>query len=373
MISIPATLPTTPRVLVIAEAGVNHNGDPALACRLVDAAAEAGADMVKFQTFDARKLAAARASKAAYQTRTTGDTETQLEMLLRLQLPYAAHHVLMARCAERGIGFLSTPFDTDSLRFLAVDLGLDTLKLGSGELTNAPLLLAAARSGARLILSTGMATLAEIEGALGVLAFGMTRGMAEAPSRDAFHAALLDREARATLRGRVVLLHCTTEYPAAAEEANLRAMDTMASAFGLEVGYSDHTEGDAVAIAAVARGATVIEKHFTLDRTMPGPDHLASIEPDGLARLVTSIRQVELALGDGCKLPGTAEVANRPVARKSLCAARDLPAGTVLSPEDIAVKRPGVGLSPFEFWDLIGQRLTVSLAADDSISSSHLR
>jgi N-acetylneuraminate synthase len=373
MIPTPVARRTTPRVLVIAEAGVNHNGDPALACRLVDAAAQAGADMVKFQTFDARKLASARASKAAYQTRTTGDAETQLEMLLRLQLPYAAHHDLVARCAQRGIGFLSTPFDTDSLRFLTADLGLDTLKLGSGELTNAPLLLAAARSGARLILSTGMATLAEIEEALGALAFGMARSAEAAPSRAAFHATLLDRDARAALRGRVVLLHCTTEYPAAVEDANLRAMDTMASAFGLEVGYSDHTDGDATAIAAVARGATVIEKHFTLDRTMPGPDHLASIEPEGLERLVNSIRQVELALGDGCKLPGTAEIANRHVARKSLCAARDLPAGTVLAYEDIAVKRPGAGLSPFELWDLIGRRLNVALATDDLITYANLR
>jgi N-acetylneuraminate synthase len=373
MTSMPTTSRNTPSVLVIAEAGVNHNGDPALASRLVDAAAHAGADMVKFQTFDARKLASARASKAAYQARTTGGSESQLEMLLRLQLPYAAHHDLVARCAQRGIGFLSTPFDADSLRFLTADLGLDTLKLGSGELTNAPLLLEAARSGARLILSTGMGTLAEIEEALGVLAFGMTRTAQAAPSRAAFHAALLDRDARAALSGRVVLLHCTTEYPAAVEEANLRAMDTMAAAFGLEVGYSDHTEGDATAIAAVARGATVVEKHFTLDRTLPGPDHMASIEPAGLARLVTSIRQVELALGDGCKLPGTAEIANRQVARKSLCAARDLPAGTLLALEDIAVKRPGTGLSPFELWNLVGQRLNVALAADDPIDRANLR
>ena len=361
-----------PRTLIIAEAGVNHNGDLDLALQLVDAAALAGADMVKFQTFDAEKLASVKAAKAAYQTRTTDAAESQLDMLRRLQISPEAHHELIKRCAEKGISFLSTPFEADSLRFLTVDLGLKTIKLGSGELTNAPLLLVAAQSNARLILSTGMGTLAEIEEALGVLAFGMTRAQ-ETPSRTVFHEALLDPIARAALRARVILLHCTTEYPAAVEDTNLRAMDTMTAAFGLEVGYSDHTEGDAVAMAAVARGATVIEKHFTLDRTMRGPDHAASIEPDDLARLVAGIRQVERALGDGCKLPGAAETANRPVVRKSLCAAHDLQAGAVLKFEDISVKRPGTGLSPFDLWDTIGRRLGTPLSADDPITAEALR
>lgn len=361
-----------PRTLIIAEAGVNHNGDLDLAMQLVDAAATAGADMVKFQTFEAEKLASVKARKAAYQTRTTDAAESQLDMLRRLQISKEAHHKLIKRCAEKGISFLSTPFETDSLHFLTVDLGLETIKLGSGELTNAPLLLAAAQSDARLIVSTGMGTLAEIEEALGVLAFGMTFPQ-EPPSRAAFCEALLDPSARAVLRERVILLHCTTEYPAAVEDTNLRAMDTMAAAFGLQIGYSDHTEGEAVAMAAVGRGATVIEKHFTLDRTMPGPDHAASIEPDDLVRLVTGIRQVERALGDGRKLPGAAETANRPIARKSLCAARDLQAGAMLTIDDISIKRPGVGLSPFDLWDTVGRRLDIQLSADDPITPKALR
>ena len=361
-----------PRTVIIAEAGVNHNGDLDLAMQLVDAAAAAGADMVKFQTFDAAKLASVKAPKAAYQTRTTDAAESQLDMLRRLQISPEAHRKLIRHCAENDISFLSTPFETDSLRFLTADLGLETIKLGSGELTNAPLLLAAAQSSARLILSTGMGTLAEIEEALGVLAFGMTPSH-ETPSRAVFRQALLEPNARAVLRGRVTLLHCTTEYPAAAEDTNLRAMDTMAAAFGLEVGYSDHTEGNAVAMAAVARGATVIEKHFPLDRTMRGPDHAASIEPDDLATLVAGIRQVERALGDGCKLPGAAEIANRPLVRKSICAAHALQAGAVLKIEDISIKRPGTGLSPFELWDLIGCRLGSPLSADDPITDEDLR
>lgn len=361
-----------PRTLIIAEAGVNHNGDLDLAMQLVDAAAIAGADMVKFQTFDAAKLASVKATKAAYQIRTTDAVESQLDMLRRLQISPEAHHKLIKRCAEKDISFLSTPFETDSLRFLTVDLGLKTIKLGSGELTNAPLLLAAAQSNAQLIISTGMGTLAEIEEALGVLAFGMTRAQ-EISTRAVFREALLDPNARAKLRERVILLHCTTEYPAAFEDTNLRAMDTMAAAFGLEVGYSDHTEGDAVAMAAVARGATIIEKHFTMDRTMRGPDHAASIEPNDLTRLVAGIRQVERALGDGCKLPGAAEIANRPVVRKSLCASHDLQAGAVLKIEDISVKRPGTGLSPFDLWDTIGRRLDGPLSADDPITAKALR
>lgn len=354
------------KVIVIAEAGVNHNGDLDLALKLVDAAAEAGADMVKFQTFDAHKLASIHALKARYQSRNTDAVESQLDMLKRLQLSRDAHRCLIERCNKRGVVFLSTPFETDSLHFLTVDLGLSTIKLGSGEITNAPLLLAAGRSGARLILSTGMATLGEIEEALGVIAFGMLHPK-DTPSRSKFKETLLKLPAWDALFKQVVLLHCTTEYPAAVEDTNLRAMDTMVASFGLEIGYSDHTEGDAIAIAAVARGATIIEKHFTLDRTMQGPDHAASIEPDGMARLVSSIRNIERALGDGRKLPGTAEIANRIVARKSLHVVRDLPAGHVLKLEDMAVKRPGTGLTGFDLWDTVGRRLGRELATDDPV------
>ena len=345
-----------PHTLVIAEAGVNHNGDPALALELVDRAAEAGADMVKFQTFDAAAMTAPQAQKADYQTRTTDGGESQLDMLRRLQLSHEDHRALIDRCAARGIAFLSSVFDTGSLRLLTGAFGLRRVKLGSGELTNAPLLWEIARGGTDVILSTGMATLAEIETALGVLALGYTAPEA-APGRDAFAAALKSPAAWEVLRDRVTLLHCTTEYPAAAEDTNLRAVDTLRAAFGLVTGYSDHTEGAAVTIAAVARGAAVIEKHFTLDRALPGPDHAASLEPGELAALVRDIRRTEAALGSGIKQPCAAEDRNRPVARKSLFAARDLPAGHVLTEGDIAVMRPGTGADPMRLWDLIGTAL----------------
>jgi len=341
------------KTLIIAEAGVNHNGDLSLALELVDKAAEAGAQCVKFQTFKAAKLASASAKKAAYQTRTTDGTESQLAMLQRLELSLEDHEAIMARCAERGVRFLSTPFDMDSLALLTGTFALPEIKLGSGELTNAPLLLAAGRSGARIILSTGMGSLSEVEEALGVLAFAMCRE-GQPKGRADFAVALLDLAVWPVLAERVTLLHCTTEYPAAVEDTNLRAMETLRRAFGLRVGYSDHTVGEAVSLAAVALGAAVLEKHFTLDRTLPGPDHAASLEPGELASLVRGVRAVEQALGTGIKQPGAAEVANRAVARKSLLAARDLPAGHVLSLEDIAVKRPGDGLSPMALWDMVG-------------------
>lgn len=345
------------RTIIIAEAGVNHNGDLGMALELVDKAAEAGADYVKFQTFKATKLASANTKKARYQTRTTDGAESQLDMLQRLELSVADHEVILARCAERGVKFLSTPFDMDSLVLLAETFALPEIKLGSGELTNAPMLLAAGRTGVKIILSTGMGSLAEVEEALGVLAFAMCRrGLPK--GRADFAEVLLDPAVWQVLADRVTLLHCTTEYPAAVEETNLRAMETMSRAFGLRVGYSDHTVGDAVSLAAVALGAEVLEKHLTLDRTLPGPDHAASLEPGELSSLVQGVRMVERALGTGIKQPSAAEVANRAVARKSLLAARDLPEGYVLTPADIAVKRPGDGLSPMLFWDRIGTATT---------------
>lgn len=347
----------TYRSLIIAEAGVNHNGSLQMALDLVDKASEAGADVVKFQTFDAKRLASARAPKAGYQNHTTDAGESQLQMLRRLQLSPEAHRQIMARCVERDIGFLSTPFDEGSLKLLVEDFGLRQIKLGSGELTNAPLLLAGARSGAEIILSTGMGSLSEVEEALGVLAFGMLG--AEAPrGRTDFAEVLTDPQAWEALRARVTLLHCTTEYPAPVAQTNLRAMATMRAAFGLRVGYSDHTEGRAISLAAVALGAEVLEKHFTLDRSLPGPDHAASLEPGELAALVTEIRDVEAALGNGIKQPGAAELANRTIARKSLHAARDLAVGEVLQPGDIAVLRPGDGISPMAFWDYLHKPVT---------------
>ena len=342
------------KTLIIAEAGVNHNGNLAMALDLVDKAAEAGADYVKFQTFKATKLASASAQKANYQVRMTDVAESQLEMLQRLELSLEDHQAIITRCTEMGLRFLSTPFDESSLALLTETFALTEIKLGSGELTNAPLLLAAGRSGARIILSTGMGSLAEVEEALGVLAFAICRE-GQPDCRADFAEILLDPAVWPVLAERVTLLHCTTEYPAAVEDTNLRAMETLHRAFGVKVGYSDHTVGESVSIAAVALGASVLEKHFTLDRTLPGPDHAASLEPAELASLVLNVRNVEQALGTGIKQPGAAEVANREVARKSLLAARKLPKGHRLTMEDIEVKRPGGGISPMALWDTVGE------------------
>lgn len=355
----------TTHTLIIAEAGVNHDGSLETALALVDAAADAGADIVKFQTFNAKALAGNAARKADYQQRTTAADENQLAMLERLELPQAAHHTLIERASERGIEFLSTPFDDTSLAFL-LSLKLPRIKIGSGDLTNAPLLHAAAAAGARLILSTGMATLGEIEEALGVLAHGYSRSD-EPPGVAAFRAAWRDPAARAALARHVSLLHCTTEYPCPIGDVNLAAMGTMRSAFQLPVGYSDHTDGFEVSVAAVALGATVVEKHLTLDRKAQGPDHAASLEPDDFKRMVIAIRNVERALGDGVKAPKGSEIRNVPVARKSIVAARALKAGETIGAADITAKRPGVGRPPIDYWSLVGTVAPRALEPDEPI------
>tara|TARA_R110002073_G_scaffold74100_2_gene181046 strand:+ start:35821 stop:36951 length:1131 start_codon:yes stop_codon:yes gene_type:complete len=342
-----------PSICVIAEAGVNHNGDLDLARQLVDAAAEAGADVVKFQTFRADALVTKTAPKAAYQARNTSETETQHQMLTRLELSMEAHRALLQYCNDRGIAFLSSPFDIGSLHFLTQELGLTTIKLGSGELTNAPLLIEAARSGCSLILSTGMSTLGDVEQALGVLAFAMDP-TAKDPGSEAFLQATQNTSAWQAMRKRVTLLHCTTQYPAPISSTNLRAMVTIRDAFGLQVGYSDHTEGISMSVAAAAMGATVIEKHITLDKTLPGPDHRASADPGEFRSLVAGVREVELGLGSGIKQPAEAEMANRSVARKSLRAAREISAGATLNADDIIVARPGDGISPMRYWSALG-------------------
>lgn len=337
------------RCLVIAEAGVNHNGSIDMALSLIDAAAAAGADIVKFQTFRAEAVVSRFAPKAEYQIDATGGDESQLEMVRRLELPLDDHWRLLRHCKSRGIGFLSTPFDIASARFLVQDLKLDLLKIPSGEITNAPFLLEAAHMGCPIILSTGMSTLGEIEDALGVLAFGYLNSSIQ-PSRAAFRQAYVSDEGQKLLRRKVSLLHCTSEYPAPYAETNLAAIDTLRHAFGLPVGYSDHTEGIAIPLAAVARGAAIIEKHFTLDRTLPGPDHRASLEPTELAAMVAGIRQVEEAMGDGIKRPSASELKNLPIARRSLVAAKSIKAGEMFSEGNLAVKRPGNGVSPMDFW-----------------------
>ena len=353
-------------VTIIAEAGVNHNGDAKMARGLIDVAADAGADAVKFQTFKAGLLATATAPKADYQNATTGAAETQLSMLERLELPAAWHRGLVDHCRDKGLDFLSTPFDHQSLAFLVEDLGLRTLKMASGEITNGPLLLQAGQSGCDIILSTGMSTLQEVEDALAVLAFGFTDPQGT-PSRQAFRAAFASAAGRAALSDKVVVLHCTTEYPAPAQDTNLAAMATLADAFALRVGLSDHTEGIAVPIAAAALGAHVIEKHFTLDRALPGPDHKASLEPGELTAMIAGVRAVEEALGDGVKGPRPSEMKNMDIARKSLVALRPLRAGEPFGTDTLGAKRPGSGVSPMDYWDWLGRPAPRDFAADETL------
>lgn len=330
------------KTLIIAEVGVNHNGDLALAKRLIHEAAQAGADLVKFQTFSANKLVAADAPKAHYQIQTTGSEQSQYEMIRALELSAQDHIALVNTCAHYGIGFFSTAFDHESFDFLA-QLDLPYVKVPSGELTNLPLLRHMAKAGKPMIVSTGMATLGEIEEAIGVI------------------------EACGTPRERITILHCTTEYPAPMGDVNLRALHTLRSAFGVNVGYSDHTQGIEVPIAAVALGATVIEKHFTLDRSLPGPDHRASLEPDELKAMIHAIRNIELALGDGLKRPTASELKNRPIARKSIVASSPIRKGEVFSAQNLTVKRPGTGISPMQWDAIIGREATKDFQPDELI------
>lgn len=355
------------RTFVIAEAGVNHDGSLNDALRMVDVAAEAGADAVKFQTFDPAKLATRRAHKAAYQVRNTGADDGQLSMLKALQLDRAAHHALSRRAEARGVRFMSTAFDLESLDFLA-GLDMPAVKIPSGDLTWGTMLLSAAQLGRPLIVSTGMATLEEIGEALAVVAFALTReGL---PSgEDDLKGAFGDPEAQAALRKCVTLLHCTTEYPAPLAAVNLRAMDLMRETFGLPVGYSDHTLGTTVAIAAAARGATVIEKHFTLDRRRSGPDHAASLEPDELADMIAAIRDVEAALGSARKVAVPEEIGNRGNARRSLVAARAIAAGEAFSLDNLTAKRPADGQSPMMVWRLLGRPSPRAYAEDEAIEA----
>lgn len=340
-------------VYIIAEAGVNHNGERDLAFALVDAAAAAGADAVKFQTFDAARLASKAAPKASYQKQSTDAQESQLAMLKRLELPKEWHFDLQAHARRAGIEFLSTAFDTQSLKFLS-GMGLPFFKVPSGELTNGPLLWQFAHTGKKLVLSTGMATLSEVEQGLAIVAHAMIFDR-EPVDMDEVWRNWSRVEARQRLQGHVTLLHCTSQYPTPWAEVNLRAMDTL-KAFGLPVGYSDHTEGSLISIAAVARGAKLIEKHFTLDQSMSGPDHKASLEPDELKFMVSQIRTLELALGDACKAPQPSEWDTRKAARQQVVAARDISAGAIISRDDLTTARSSSGLPPTALWGLVGTR-----------------
>lgn len=317
------------KTFIIAEAGVNHNGSLELAKQLIEAAVEAGADAVKFQTFKAESLVSKNAQKADYQKQTTDQAETQFEMVKKLELSEEMHNELIAYCQQKNIMFLSTPFDHDSIELLH-EFGLEIFKIPSGEITNLPYLRQIGRLNKEVILSTGMANLGEIEAAINVLVQAGTE------------------------RSKITLLHANTEYPTPMQDVNLKAMQTIGQAFGLPYGYSDHTLGIEVPIAAVALGASVIEKHFTLDKTMEGPDHKASLEPDELKAMVSAIRNIELALGSSIKQPSPSEAKNKPIARKSLVAKTDIKQGEIFTEQNLAIKRPGTGISPMRWDEILG-------------------
>jgi len=350
---------------IIAEAGVNHNGSVKRAFELVDMAADAGADVVKFQTFRTDLLATGSAPKANYQVRQTGAEKSQADMLRELELTEEEFEALAAHCVKRDIEFMSTPFDDQSISFLTDRLKVQRLKVSSGDVTNGPLLLSMAQTGLPIILSSGMSTLGELDKALGVLAFGYI-GEGK-PGHEAFANARQSSKGQQALLGKVTLLHCTSAYPAALEDINLRAMDTIEAHFGLPIGYSDHTQGITVAIAAAARGATMIEKHITLDKSLAGPDHAASLEPDELYALVRSVHEVGACLGCSEKQPTTGELNMAKIARRSLHAACDISAGDAFGPENIAIRRPGTSRSPMDYWEVIKEKACRNYKAEDEI------
>ncbi|RDB42160.1 N-acetylneuraminate synthase [Halomonas sp. DQ26W] len=341
------------KTYIIAEAGVNHNGDRQRAFDLVDAAAIAGADAVKFQTFNAKRLAALTAPKAAYQKQTTAADQSQLEMLEALELPLEWHAALQVHAHQRGIEFLSTAFDIQSLAFLET-LDLPFYKVPSGELTNGPLLWAFARTGKPLVLSTGMATLSEVEQGLAVVSHALRNDQPPTSLNEVWQC-WSDPLARAALVGQVSLLHCTSQYPTPMHEVNLKALNTLAEVFRLPVGYSDHTQGTLIPVAAVARGATILEKHFTLDRQLSGPDHKASLEPDELKRMVGEIRAIAEALGDGQKVPQASEWDTRSAARQNLVAAAPIKQGEQFSANNLTTARAGQGELAMAYWDRLNQ------------------
>ncbi len=330
------------KIYIIAEAGVNHNGSLETALEMVNVAVECGADAVKFQSFCAAKLVTWNTPKAGYQYRNTGSDESQRTMLEGLELSRDVYSVLFEECQKKQIEFLSTAFDADSLDFL-VDLGMEKIKVPSGEITNLPYLRYVAKKTLPIILSTGMSNLSETRDAINVF---IQNGV----SKD-----------------KITILHCTTAYPTPYSDVNLRCLETLRSEFGMKIGYSDHTIGDTIAVAAVAQGATVLEKHYTLDKTLPGPDHQASLEPHQLARMIRKIRNVELAQGTGVKTPASSERENIQVARRSIVAKRNILQGEMFSDENLTSKRPAIGISPMHWDEVIGQAATQNFNKDDLI------
>ncbi len=351
------------KTYIIAEVGVNHNGFLEMAKQLVDVAKESGADAVKFQTFKAENLVTQYAQQADYQIENLGEASSQFAMLKQLELSFEEFTTLQQYCMEKDIEFLSTPFDFESVDFLFDNLNIQVAKIPSGELTNAPFIYYIATKRKPIILSTGMATIEDIHEALSFIAYGLAnkRDM----NREQIRSFYQTIEAKELLAKYVTILHCTTEYPAPFETINLNAMRTLQEIFQVKIGLSDHSEGIAISTAAVAMGATVIEKHFTLDKTLEGPDHIASLEPGELRAMVQQVRQVEQALGDGIKQPGAIELKNRPAARKSLVAAKDIQAGDEFTVDNITTKRPGSGISPANYWSYVGRMAKKSYKKDE--------
>lgn len=353
------------RTYIIAEAGVNHNGSLEMAKELVCVAKDAGADAVKFQTFKAENLVTKSAMQANYQIKNLGETTSQYKMLKNLELSYEEFIELNEYCRNLGIEFISTPFDFESVDFLLDDLNIGVAKIPSGELTNSPFIHYIATRKRKIILSTGMATIQEIHEALSIISYGLS-GRNEVFMKDVldfYHT----NEAKQLLEENVILLHCTTEYPASLESINLRAIQTLRDEFNLRIGLSDHSAGIAVSTAAIALGANVIEKHFTLDKKLEGPDHIASLEPQELKELIKNIREVELALGNGKKEPTAIEIQNRKASRRSLVAKRSIEVGDIFTINNLTVKRPGNGIVPSEFWNYIGKEATKPYSEDELI------
>jgi len=355
------------KVFFIAEAGVNHNGDRSSALELIDIAADAGADAIKFQTFTAKELVSMSAPKAEYQIKNDLADESHLKMLEKLELNKDLQIELSDHAKKKNIEFMSTAFDIDNLDFLVNEAGMKINKIPSGEITNAPLLIHHGRSSNKIILSTGMSGLEEIEMALSAIAFGMFNDH-EKPSLKAFKETYNSNKRRARLKERVALLHCTSEYPAPIEDLNLRAIQTLSDYFQVSVGYSDHSLGIDASIIAVTLGAEIIEKHFTLDKNQEGPDHQASLEPKELKRLISSIRGVESILGSNKKAPTINEEKNKIVSRRSLVAKREIRQGNIFSMDNLTNKRPGNGISPFELWTYIGKKSKNNYNKDDQIN-----
>lgn len=343
----------TQKLRIIAEAGINHNGDLALAKELVDVADSAGADFVKFQSFIAKNLVSANTQQAEYQAKNNNSNEPQLEMLRKYELSFNEQIELFEYCATKNVAFLTTPFDSESLGFIHKTLDLSTVKISSGDLTNLPFLAEIATKFNDIILSTGMGTLADIEDAVSTIVF--TKAYGRHPTDYSEISSVWSDNAALPFLDDITLLHCTTNYPAQVDEINLLAMNTLGQSFGTKIGYSDHTAGNHVSIAATALGARVIEKHFTLDRSMEGPDHRASLEPDELHSLVKQIRDTEKALGSHMKLISPTEKANAAVARKRIVASCDIAEGQIFSAENTSIKRTGEGRRPSAYWGLLGK------------------